>query len=338
MEIHSTVSVGSLGGTITMVEQRGGGTPRLGADQLVSGLGGLGMAVRPTTLERLPGASLTPQQVVSAVQWSSQELEGGADGVVLVQGTDTLAESAYLASLYWRRSSPLVFTGAMRLASDLSADGPANVRDACVAASSRAVAELGVTVCINGELHRPDRVEKTHSWSLGAFSSGSAGVVGAVREGEAHVWGIGPGTRDALRWPASDPRVGLLSTYLGDDGSTVERIAGDGLEGLIVEGFGAGHVPARVAAALERIAPLLPVVVCSAPTDGGTLRQTYGFPGSELDLQEKGVHMGGTLSPRKARLLLWGWLAQPDRATAPPLQDLLARADRRSVRTRRPSA
>ena len=45
------------------------------------------------------------------------------------------------------------------------------------------------------------------------------------------------------------------------------------------------------------------------------MRSTYGVPGTEIDLQERGVLMAGTLSPAKARLRLQVALAN---GVAPP--------------------
>ena len=324
------VAVGSLGGTITMVGGPGGGEPRLGAEDLVAGLPGLdgeGLDVETVTLQQLPGASLTPAHLVEAVDWARGRVDAGSDGVVLVQGTDTLPETAFLLDLYWDRTGPLVLTGAMRLASALGADGPANLRDACLAASTREVASQGVVVCLDGQLHRADRVEKSHSWTTGAFSSGLAGVAGVVTEGMVHLYAEGR-RRGVGRVgpPVHDPRVVVWKTYLGDDGRELrDLVERGGVDGLVVEGFGVGHVPARAAHVLAEVATSLPVVAATSAERGGTLTFTYGFPGSEMDIVERGVLLYGELSARKARLAMWAWLAQGGRRERDSPRELLTR-------------
>lgn len=320
------VAVGTLGGTITMVGGPGGGQPRLGAADLLGQVGD-DLQVEGATLEQLPGASLTPGQLSAAVTWARERVAVGCDGAVLVQGTDTLPESAFLADLYWDRSAPLVLTGAMRLASAVSADGAANLRDACRAAATGEVAAHGVVVCLGGQLHRADRVEKWHSWSTDAFTSGPAGVAGVVRESAVHLYSEGArGEVRVLAPPLRDPRVLLLTTYLGDDGRALERLVRDGeVDAVVVEGFGAGHVPARVADVLAQTAAAMPVVVATSAERGGTLTRTYGFPGSEMDLLERGVLLGGELSARKVRLLLWAFLAQEAAGSPGDLRELLGR-------------
>ncbi|WP_022922288.1 asparaginase [Ornithinimicrobium pekingense] len=322
------VAVGTLGGTITMVGGQGGGRPTLGAAELMSGLmGGLGddIRVEGETLAQLPGASLTPQLLCDAVGWARDRVADGCAGAVLVQGTDTLPESAFLTDLYWAGDAPLVLTGAMRLASAVSADGPGNLRDACLAAETNEVARQGVVVCLGGQLHRATRVEKAHSWSTDAFTSGPAGLAGVVREGAVRLYSDG-GRQGAaaLTSPVRDPRVLLLQTYLGDDARTLEHVVQDeDVDAVVVEGFGGGHVPARVADVLVEAAGAMPVVVATSAHRGGTLQRTYGFPGSEMDLLERGVLLGGELSARKTRLLLWAYLAQGEPSTGGSLEALL---------------
>jgi L-asparaginase len=86
-------------------------------------------------------------------------------------------------------------------------------------------------------------------------------------------------------------------------------VAGAGYDGVVLAGFGVGHVSAELAAVVEEVVPGLPVVLASRTGSGPVLRGTYGFAGSELDLAARGAVPAGWLDPRKARLLLWALLA-----------------------------
>jgi L-asparaginase len=309
---RSVVAFATLGGTISMTAEgdKAGIHPRLGCDALLASVPGLDdlVEVRGESLATLPGASLAPGQVIEVVDWGQAQTAAGAEGVVICQGTDTIEESAYLASLYWECAQPLVFTGAMRGADQISADGPANILDACLVAASPASKDRGVMVVMDGLVHAASRVRKEHSYSLSAFQSTDPGNVGRVVE---HKVQYHPGRppRPLLDRPIRDSFVAMHETYLGDTGRSIRASISAGAEGIVVAAFGAGHVPTAVADVLEEAARSIPVVIASRTGHGGTLTNTYGFPGSESDLQARGAILAQQLDQRKARLLLWALLS-----------------------------
>jgi L-asparaginase len=308
------VAVASLGGTITMTPPAAGGavTPSLQAADLVRAVPGLDevAGLSAVTLRTEPGAWLTPVDVVAVGEWARAQVAGGADGVVVVQGTDTIEETAYLLGLHWDRPQPLVVTGAMRAPSVAGADGPANLLAATVVAAATASRERGVLVVLDDDVHAATRVRKTDTIAMHAFSSAPFGPVGRVHEGG--VTYAGP----PVSWPAlpaprpgHDPRVALLETHLGDRGELLRLVADAGCDGIVLAGFGAGHVSAALAEVVGEVATRRPVVLASRTGGGPVLRSTYGFVGSEQDLLARGVLPAGWLDPRKARLLLWALLA-----------------------------
>ena len=307
------VSIAALGGTITMTVPSGetGVVPTLTADALVATVPQLSdiAELSVATLSILPGASLTPAVVVEAIDWAKDQVVLGAEGVVIAQGTDTLEETAYLAGLYWDRSQPLIFTGAMRTPNQPSADGPANLIAACRAAVAGESLGRGVFVVMNDEVHAAASVRKEHSTSLGSFESPSIGPVAFVVEGAVRVRSQLPAVRHLGR-PQLDPFVPLLETHLGDDGRTLRMIREGGADGVVIGAFGVGHVSSGLAKEVEETATKIPVVLTSRTRAGGTLRATYGFEGSEIDLLSRGATLSGQLDQRKARLLLWGLLAE----------------------------
>jgi len=310
----------SLGGTITMTRSAAGGlTPTLTAAELAAAVPGLDALVQIETTSpmAMPGASLTIDDVLAVATLADARLANDVDGVVVIQGTDSIEETAYLLDLVIRSSKPVVVTGAMRGPQAPGADGPANVLAATLVAAAAEAHGLGTLVVLNDEIHAARLVQKSHTALPSAFTSPLAGPLGLVTEGRPRfhlrLSSRPPGLTVA---PGVDAPVALLRTSLGDDGRMLRMLTGIGYRGLVLEGMGAGHVPARVAPLVGEVASLIPVVLASRVATGPAFRSTYGFPGSEIDLLGRGAISAGALSPLKARLLLALLLREPaDRTT-----------------------
>jgi L-asparaginase len=91
---------------------------------------------------------------------------------------------------------------------------------------------------------------------------------------------------------------------LGDDGRLLRALPTLGYRGAVIEGMGAGHLPAQLAAQVSELAAAMPVVLASRVAAGPVFQRTYGFPGSEMDLIARGAIAGGYLAGGKACLLL----------------------------------
>lgn len=303
------IAVGTLGGTITMTNHAGeeGVSSTLGADDLVNAipeLATLPVALRLQTLSNLASGSITFQHLFRALAWAKEQVEAGASGVVLVQGTDTLEESAFFLDLYWPYSVPLVLTGAMRSPNEVGADGPANLLGAIRVAMDTKVRNYGAVVVMSDEIHQARFVKKSHTTSVHAFNSPVYGPLGHIQEGKVFIYRQAD---ERMVFPVPntcDAKVLLLEAGLDDAVDIYHILPQLDYQGLVIAGVGSGHVSEKVRDALIPVLQKMPVLMASRTGAGSTTTSVYGYKGGEIDLQKIGVVMAGNLSPCKARLLL----------------------------------
>lgn len=297
----------SLGGTITMLPSAEGGiTPKLGAAELVASVPALGEVAEivAESPARLPSPSLTPAHLVDVARRIEDGFATGADGAVVIQGTDTIEESAFILDLLVPGDRPVVITGAMRGADAPGADGPANLLAAARVAASEEARGLGALAVLNYDIHAARFVQKTHTTLPSAFASPMVGPIGAVAEGRPRIFARVP-RKPVLPATAGPPaEVALVRWAMGDDGRLLGALPGLGYAGVVIEGMGAGHVPADAAQAIGDLAARMPVVLASRSAAGPVFTETYGYPGGEIDLIRRGAIPAGMLSGLKARLLL----------------------------------
>ena len=306
--VLSRVAVLSLGGTISSTKGEGPGVaPTLSGEELVGMVPEISTIaeVEVAQLRKVAGSELTLEDVVPLAREAEARADGGAAGIVVTQGTDSIEETAFALDLLVDREAPVVVTGAMRNPTVPGADGAANLLAAVRVAADAEARGLGAVVVINDEIHAARFVRKGHTQNPAAFSSAPAGPVGYLYEGSPRVVVRPAGRRHVEIPPDAEPRpVALYKVSFGDDGRLFPEIERLGYEGLVVEAMGGGHLPASMVGTLERLAGRMPIVLASRTGGGEVLTRTYGFPGSETDLLGRGLIPAGPLDGLKARILL----------------------------------
>jgi L-asparaginase len=309
----------ALGGTIaTRPDASGAMQMGLGADDLVAAVPLLSTVaeIAAETVSRVGSHSLSFDQI-HALAARIRGLD--ADGIVVTQGTDTTEETSFLLDLLLETDRPVIVTAAMRNPSLTSPDGPGNLlaavrvaADPWVCAHARA---LGVMVVMLDEVYAASDVLKVHPTRINAFASTQTGPLASLVEDR--VVPLTMPVRDAIvaarkhLGAAKDGKAAPVATLwmsLDESGRLIDALAASpdclGYRGAVIGAMGGGHAPERAVEALHRLAAAIPTVVAPRAGGGPMLRQTYGGPSSEIELQKAGLIWGGRLHPLKSRVLL----------------------------------
>ncbi len=312
-----TVRLFLLGGTITMKKAPGknkaltsssGVVPTVNADDLCRAVPGLDQVARlvARTDHMIASGNLTFQHAFDlAAEIRLAARAGDTDGFVIVQGTDTLEEMAFILDCLLDIRQPVVVTGAMRSPAELSADGPANIMAAVTCAADKTIGKAGVVVVMNDEIHSAAFVTKAHTASIGAFQSPNTGPIGRLVEGQAHLFAVPvQGPKLTLSAGADMPKVALIKAAFGDDAFLLGILEKSDCQGLVIEAFGAGHLPESYLAALDNMTGKIPIILSSRTGAGHIYQNTYGYKGAEMDLIKRGLIPSGIYNGLQSRLLL----------------------------------
>ncbi|WP_254522338.1 Glu-tRNA(Gln) amidotransferase subunit GatD [Natrinema caseinilyticum] len=315
-----TISLLSTGGTIasTVDYRTGAVTAQFDAEDVLRAVPDLaGRAnYRGRVVANILSENMEPPLWKDLARAVHEEIEAGADGVVVMHGTDTMQYSAAALAFMLETPVPIVFTGSQRSADRPSSDNVMNAVSAVEAAKSDCAEVL---VCMHASesddvcaLHRGTRVRKNHTSRRDAFETVGAAPLGRVdyetetvsfrREYQER------GAVDLAIEPALEDGVELLKFTPGMDPAFLDVVSGS--EGLIVEGTGLGHVHTDL---IPRIEDLVDdgttVVMTSQCLEGRVCDRVYD---TGRDLLEAGVLEGGDTLPGTAKVKLMWALANSD--------------------------
>jgi len=321
-----TVSLISTGGTIasTVDYRTGAVTAQFDAEDVLRAVPDLaGMAnYRGRVVANILSENMTPTVWQELAQAVREEIEAGADGVVVMHGTDTMQFTAAALSFMLDTPVPIVFTGSQRSADRPSSDNVMNAVCAVEAATSDCAEVL---VCMHEDesddrcaLHRGTRVRKNHTSRRDAFETVGAKPLGTI-DYDTDADNAVSFRRDyATRGEADlalhddlETDVELLKFTPGMD-TELLSVAADGADGLIIEGTGLGHVNTDWIDVLEELD--VPVVMTSQCLEGRVCDRVYD---TGRDLLDAGVIEGEDMLPGTAKVkLMWALANTGDVAAA----------------------
>ena len=303
-----TVAVITTGGTIAekIDPATGGAVPALTGKTLLETIPELAKVAKIKVIQysNIDSSQMTPEMWAGLSKTVDEVIAAPSiKGAVVTHGTDTMAEGSYFLDLTLKTDKPVVFVGAMRDVSEVSPDGPANIRDAIIQVCSDNSRDWGVTVTLNQYINSARDVRKTNSTNVQTFNSGEKGYLGYIAMGRVYRF---HDRHDRQRFPLPDrlPKVLLLTTFAGDDGRLLGNAVEQGAEGIVIEGVGAGNVNAQVYGAVEYALKKGVAVVIATRVYHGGVFPIYGDQGGGKTLQRAGAVLGGDLTGPKARILL----------------------------------
>ncbi len=244
-----------------------------------------------------------------------EQIDAGADGIVIGHGTDTMGHTAAVLSFMVQQSPvPIVLVGSQRSSDRPSSDAALNLIHAVRTAAEGEIAEVqicmfGPTSDRYGLLHRGTRCRKMHSSYRSTFRTIGDIPMCMVSRDEFRLLTDDYLPRDASRRPVIDPvyddRVTILYYYPGMKPDLVDALVEKGYRGIVIAGTGLGHVNKPLYPALKRAVAAGVHVVMTVQTLWG-YAQMYVYD-TGRDLMDLGVVPLDNMLPETALMKL-GWV------------------------------
>ncbi|MBU0473869.1 MAG: asparaginase [Bacteroidetes bacterium] len=296
------------GGTFSMKidETTGGAIPHFHGDELLDMIPEAGSKANISMYEfgMYPGPHMTPELMLKLSKKVKEYADSDdIDGIIVTHGTDTLEETAYFLDLTVNTSKPIVVIGAMRTSSEPDWDGPKNLLDAIKICNNNNSQNMGVLVCLNGEINAASEVTKTHTEDVETFRSLDFGSLGFVEKGRV-IFNRLPQKLEKIEVDKIVTNVDLIKVYTGITDKFFKFSADSGVSGIVVEALGVGNVPPAAYDGIKyAVEKGIPVVLVSRCPTGETL-DIYSYPGAGKWLKELGVIFTDYLNGQKARIKL----------------------------------
>lgn len=293
------------GGTISMLENKETGAVSTTEKHPLSELSSEYAAIAHIEEEQifdLPSPQITPLHMLMLANKIASVINR-YDGIVVTHGTDTLEETAYFLDLVLETNKPVIITGAMRSSNEIGSDALYNLISSLRVAIEDEAGNKGVTVVMNDEIHTAANVTKTSTSNVATFQSPQYGPLGIVTK-ESIIFHHTILTRKVYPVSKISSNVFLLKAFAGMDGQIIEAIQQARPDGLVIEAFGQGNLPAALIDPLRTfVKNKIPVVLVSRCYQGN-VQPTYAYQGGGRQLKDLGIIFSNGLSGQKARIKL----------------------------------
>ncbi|MFC7060475.1 asparaginase [Halobacillus seohaensis] len=255
-------------------------------------------------LFHLPSPQIRPDHMLQLGRHIHEKLaKKNYDGVVITHGTDTLEETAYFLDLFLQTRKPVIVTGAMRSSNEIGTDGLYNLLSAIRVAGCDEAQNKGVLVVMNDEIHTAKNVTKTSTSNVATFQSPQYGPIGITTKNDVF-FHHKITSHDSYPIQKLSKSVALIKAYAGMDGSLINAVRENAVDGIVIEALGQGNLPPKTLQAIKAtIEKDIPVVLVSRCYKG-IVQDTYDYEGGGRQLREMGVIFANGLTGPKARIKL----------------------------------
>jgi glutamyl-tRNA(Gln) amidotransferase subunit D len=218
----------------------------------------------------------------------ARKIEGGASGVVVAHGTDTMAYTAAALSFAFYRGLPVpvALVGSQRSSDRPSSDAAFNLLSAVIVASKAPFSE--VVVVMHGETgdtyalaHRGVRARKMHTSRRDAFQSINSVPLARIYPDTGRIEMLDDayrrrGEQELVVDGGFDEKVAYLKHYPGPVAELLNMAIDKGFHGIVIEGTGFGHVSSDALEAIRRaVEEEIPVVITSQTIFGRVNLNVY---------------------------------------------------------------
>ncbi|MEA1908524.1 MAG: Glu-tRNA(Gln) amidotransferase subunit GatD [Euryarchaeota archaeon] len=315
-----TVAILSTGGTIaSRVDYRTGAvTAQSTAEEIIAAIPELEEIAnyRSRVVYNILSENMRAEYWIELARAIFEEINKGADGIIITHGTDTMGYTAAALSFMIETPVPVVLVGSQRSADRPSSDNAMNA----ICAASVAVSDIAEVSVVMHEstsddhclIHRGTRARKMHTSRRDAFQSINAPPIGRVDYPSCEIRTftdyVRRGQRQLQIHDGIEPKCALLKFIPGASPELLRFCSLSGYKGIVIEGTGLGHVPAEWIPLIEYATTSgIPVVITSQCMRGRICDRVYD---TGRDMLKAGVIEGEDMLPETALVKLMWLLGQ----------------------------
>lgn len=304
------VSILSTGGTIaSKVDYRTGAvTSQFSAGEIISAIPELEEIAnyKARVIYQILSENMRAEYWIKLANCVAEEIEAGAEGVIITHGTDTMMYTAAALSFMLKTPVPVVLVGSQRSSDRPSSDASMNA----VCAATVAISDIAeVCVVMHGStsddycsIHRGTRVRKMHTSRRDAFQSINQQPLGKVDYLSREIKTFQPYRHRgevALEVAARlEDKCALVKYTPGSSPEILNYYIDKVYRGIVIEGTGLGHVSSIWIDGIKRAADEgIPVVITSQCLRGRICDRVYD---TGRDMLNAGAIEGADMLPEVA--------------------------------------